>query len=275
MIGVALLGRFGNQMFQYALAVRITSRLNTKFFMIENEFFPYIIGNYFELPSCKPLSRIFRERLFRLRKKDPPIVVFDPRKSFEENKALLDKDDCIYNGYFQSEHYFKEVFPQLQKEFKIKNKYLVDVKKVLNIFNDKPLLVLHVRRTDYLGHGDDSLGGADMSLPPEYYKKCLSLIDDHGNYNIVFVTDDPDHVKEKYKEYDPIVSSSADLIVDFQILLAADILVIANSSFSWWGAYLNTRKKRVLSPRYWLGFRIKKDYPTAEVIPDSWEKIEF
>ena len=118
------------------------------------------------------------------------------------------------------------------------------------------------------------MGGKDLSLPLDYYNSCLSKIDQLENYNVVFVTDDTQYVQTHFGNYNPIVSSDKNPIVDFQVLLAGDILIVANSSFSWWGGYLNVKNARVFAPKYWLGFMIKKEYP-CNVIPETWEQIEF
>lgn len=274
MIGVCLLGRFGNQMFQYAFALHTSKQLQTKFFLIENEFFKHCLDRYFELKEYSRFSHFVRKPLFSLSNGKAKTIFFKPTSSFAENNSIQVEDNCLYNGYYQSEKYFKASVEDVKNEFTVRKELRVNVRKELGIQDDRPLVVLHVRRTDYLTHGDDTLGGEDMSLPSEYYKTCLAKITDIEKYTIVFVTDDPDHVKKEYAYLKPVVSSSKDLIVDFQVLMSADILVVANSSFSWWGAYLNGTAKRIFAPRYWFGFRIKKDYP-QDIIPDHWEKIEF
>ncbi len=270
MIGVRLIGRFGNQMFQYAFAMHTAKQLGTGFFLKGNKYFKMCLDRYFELPSYSG----FRNRLRMFGKGGLPVNEFPPTATHEDNKKKFGKNGCMYSGYYQSEKYFLETSPDIKREFAIKAKWKINAREYLKINNDKPLLVMHVRRTDYVTQGDDTLGGADISLPPQYYDACLWKIDKLENYNIVFVTDEPAHVKKIYSHLKPIVSSSADLIVDFQILMAADVLVLANSSYSWWGAYLNEKNARVLAPKYWYGFRVKKDYP-PDVIPDHWEKIEF
>lgn len=270
MIGVRLIGRFGNQLFQYAFAMHTAKQLHTGFYLKGNKYFKMCLHRYFELPSYSALKNWAR----KLGKGGAATVEFPPTAPYEENKKKFGRDNCIYSGYYQSEKYFKDSWPAIKKEFRIKEKCKLNVREYLKISNDKPLLVMHVRRTDYVTQGDASLGGADISLPSQYYDACLWKVDKLEDYNIVFVTDEPAHVKKMYSHLKPIVSSSADLIVDFQVLMAADVLVLANSSYSWWGAYLNEKNARVLAPKYWYGFRVKKDYP-PDVIPDHWEKIEF
>lgn len=269
MIGVYFEGRLGNQMFQYAFALHAAQKLGTHFFMDETTE-QCIIRKYFELAGYN----VFNSRLNRLFfGKSKPVVTIENAKTFFENAPLLGQDNCFYKGYFQSELYFKDIREQLKKEFRIKPGHLVDVRSVLKITNNKPLLALHVRRTDYLTHGDASMGAKDLSLPASYYDACLGKIANPEQFNIVFVTDDPKFAKTQFAKWNPIVSSNHNLIVDFQILLEAEVLVVANSSFSWWGAYLNKNCKRVFAPRYWLGLNIKKEYP-CDIIPESWEQIE-
>lgn len=270
MIGVYFQGRLGNQLFQYAFALSESKKLNTDFFMDESND-SMLIRKYFELRSYSYLKSRFKRLMFG---KNKPVVELDNAKSFSENKLLLGKDNCFYKGFYQSELYFKDVYADIQKEFTLKAKHRIDVRKYLNISNDKPLFVLHVRRTDYLNHGDDSLGGKDLSLPIAYYHACLKSVKDLQNYNVVFVTDDSAFVKSNFEAYHPIISSNKKMIVDFQIFLCADVLAIANSSFSWWGAYLNTNCKKVFAPKYWLGFLVKKEYP-LDVVAASWEQIEL
>ena len=242
MIGVYFQGRFGNQLFQYAFALSTSKKLNTDFFMDQSRD-RIIINKYFKLDNYHSLRSWFRSISFGKRKQ---VIEVENSNTYSENASLLNNTDCFYKGYFQSEFYFKDIYAELKNEFSIKSKHKIDVRKVLKITNDKPLLVLHVRRTDYLKHGDKSMGGEDLSLPLNYYASCLSAVKDLENYNIVFVTDDEKFVKSNFSHLDPIVSSSKDLIVDFQILLNADVLVLANSSFSWWGAYLNSKCEKYM-----------------------------
>lgn len=269
MIGVHFHGRLGNQLFQYAFAFSESKRLNVDFFMSE-ENSPMIIRKYFELPGYSYYRSKLKGMFFRNR----PVIEMENSKPYSENQNLLGRDECSYKGFFQSELYFKENRDELLKVFAIKEKYRVDVRKVLGIENDKPLFVLHVRRTDYLNHGDESMGGKDLSLPVDYYHACLKAVGELANYNLIFVTDDAAFVKKHFDNYKPVISSNKDMMVDFQIMMAADVVAVANSSFSWWGAYLNVKCKRVFAPKYWLGFLIKNEYP-KDVVPKSWEQIEL
>lgn len=272
MIGVYLQGRLGNQMFQYAFAFNTSKKLNTDFFLDE-KYYALLLKDFFDLKSYNSSFASKIQRI-KFKFKKHPVIDIDHSKPYIENQGLTTHNDCFYKGFFQSEFYFQEFGHLLREEFLIKKDHQIDVRQFLKLENNKPLVVLHVRRTDYLTYGDESMGGKDLSLPIAYYKACLSKIADLENYNVVFVTDDTAFVKTNFGQYGPVISSNKNPIVDFQILLAADILVVANSSFSWWGGYLSTQCKRIFVPKYWLGFIIKKEYP-SNIIPEQWEQIEF
>jgi hypothetical protein len=56
-------------------------------------------------------------------------------------------------------------------------------------------------------------------------------------------------------------------------LVNADICILSNSTFGWWGAYLNPKKPEIIASKYWLGRAQKKEYPT-NVVPDHWQQME-
>jgi hypothetical protein len=262
-------------MFQYAFAFATSKKLKTNFFVEEDGFHSNCLNEFFKLKGNKNtlLSKLYRN-YFNSMRYDLNIINVNHENSYSTNERLIQENNCVYNGFFQSEFYFKEYSDSIKQEFLIKNKHLVNWKHSLNINNKKPLIVLHVRRTDYLNYGDATLGGENLTLPAKYYDLCLTKISNLGDYNIVFVTDDPFYVKMNFNHHNPIISSNASSIIDFQILMNADIVVMANSSFSWWAAYLNKNAKRIFAPKFWLGFKIKKEYP-ANIIPCNWETIEF
>ena len=275
MIGIKLQGRLGNQMFQYAFALSTSKRLKTNFFLDDDEHYSNELCDFFELKSFKNtlLSKL-RRNSFNKKEYNLNFIEVNHKNPFSVNARLLVNNNCIYDGFFQSELFFYEYRDLVKKEFTIKKKHFVNCLDLLNINKNKPIVVLHIRRTDYLKYGNENLGGENLTLPLDYYNLCLKKINNLDNYNIVFVTDDPSFVKTNFYHLNPIISSSESSIVDFQILMNANIIVVANSSFSWWAAYLNTKATKIFAPKFWSGFKIKKEYP-ANIIPDNWESIEF
>lgn len=272
MICVRIQGRLGNQMFQYAFGYALSKKLNTKFYLDETNSSASELKSFFALNNY-PKSFYIKlyevyTKIFNKNKKIIEVSHGDPFSSFK-----IDKNG-FYKGYFQSEYYFQKYIEQVKSEFKIKSAHIISVRNYLNIQNTKPLIAIHVRRTDYIQHGSESLGGENLTLPMAYYKNSLGKIETLEKYNLVFITDDENYVLDNFKNFNPIISSSKSPIIDFQVLLEAEIVIVANSSFSWWGAFLNNKARRIMAPKYWLGFKIKNDYP-PNIIPSNWEKIEF
>ncbi|PKP60028.1 alpha-1,2-fucosyltransferase [Candidatus Atribacteria bacterium HGW-Atribacteria-1] len=273
MIGVNSWGRLGNQLFQFAFAYATAKELNTSFF-IDESINPFILPDYFELEGYNKLYNAAKRKWFRIRNyKQISQLTYDGWKSPSENLLLL-KDNTIYKGFFQSEEYFENSMDDIKGLFKIKNKYaLAFSSKYKCVFDKYKTIAVHIRRTDYLSYGDDALGGKNLSLPISYYKNCLERIENIDEYLVIFVSDNIDYVKEKFVKEDNYRFEFNSEIVDFQILLNADILILSNSTFAWWAAYLNPKVNMVLAPRNWLGFKVGREYPVG-ICKKQWTWVD-
>ena len=267
MIGMKINGRLGNHLFQYAFILEKSLNLKTSFF-IDERITTFLLNEYFELNGYSSFyNRIRRKFFFLLKKERETIYInheFNPTDNFEKTV----KNNVVYEGFFQSDVYFKDSLPQLRKHLKVKKEHRISSKELFNM-DDRPVLAIHIRRTDYVDYGSDRLGGINMTLPISYYKKALSLID-LAKYNILFVSDDIVFVKSHF-EIDAYYSENNSMIVDFQLIQSSNLIILANSSFSWWAAYLS-EAERIIAPEYWLGFKVNKEYPHS-TIPSRWEQI--
>ena len=271
MISVEVIGRLGNQMFQYAFAVNSSKLLKTSFFIIPkdkfelNEFFKldFFTGLFFN----KSIIKYYR---FLIKK----LFLFDKREQVFEGKVKLD-NNINYSGFFQSEEYFKEYASIILKRFKIKKKWRKLYKeKRGNVLSEKEkTIVMHFRRTDYINFGNEDLGGKNLCLPMSYYDNCLNKIHNINEYKILCISDDIESIKEYYKDKRNYSFLQNKAIIDFQFIKDADIAIIANSSFSWWAAYLNEKKNKIVYvPKYWFGFKINKEMP-ERIIPKDFLSI--
>lgn len=184
-------------------------------------------------------------------------------------------NNCWFYGYFQGERYFNGHEKEIRDRFKIKEKYQ---KAYYHWYNqqqfNKIIIAVHVRRKDYKTFDMKELSGPDMTLPLSYYEKALAGYINNPDYSIVFLSDDIPTVKNEFSYVKNAVFSTNSAIVDLQILINADLLVLANSSFSWWGAWLNLKPDtKIVVPKYFLGFKVKKEYP-INMIPENWTQIE-
>jgi hypothetical protein len=264
MIGVKIEGRLGNQLFQYAFATSLAEKLNTGFFLHEvNRFYAH---QYFEM-NYSPWKNKLRSLSFLLRHIfNRPVITEDLSEDPLQKKERFLNDTTIYNGYFQSLVFFEENIGRLRDELKIKTLLRVNVKKDI-CKTRKPLLVIHVRLTDYKDYA-----GRDASLPLSYYTGSFKLLSDFNAYDPWVVSDNIEEAKVLFKDY-TFNYSHNNLIVDFQMLQQADAVILANSSFSWWGGILNTHGK-VFAPKWWLGSS-SGEYPKGVVDHTGWELVSY
>lgn len=266
MIAVDIQGRLGNQLFEYAFAWYVAKRLhtfclfdNSKQFIVPIFFqvnrFPLVVNR---IPGVRTLYRkkvsVLRAKCFR-DWNDCSIL---------HNQDVL-TDNTYYSGFFQSILYFEEFKDVIKQRFRIRDKYQRLFEKKYATLTRSKLCVLHVRRGDYQSFGDVlNLGGTDKTLPVSYYETCFRQIHYLSEYEVICVSDDVESCKQMFRAF-PFVHflpEKTDLITDFQLLLHADIVIISNSTFSWWAAYLNGKQgKMVFAPKYFLGFDSETEFP--------------
>ncbi len=185
------------------------------------------------------------------------------------------QDRTYYNGYFQSEIYFEAFVSQIRKMFTVKSawKAIFD-HEFGELYKNNQILCIHIRRTDYISHGNEAVGGSDITLPLAYYDKCLHH-KDYSNYKKIVLSDDMAFAKEHFSHLPNVMITHNEEIIDFQLIMNADVVITANSSFSWWAAWLNPKKqKQVYAPQYWFGHKTQCEYPVG-IIPQNWIKIDF
>jgi hypothetical protein len=254
MITCKLQGGLGNQMFQiaatYALALRNNDTCGFNF----NQCYTPLQGNPSSKYKKNIFSKITESNDYKFR-----VGYTEPRFGYEE---LPYAPGLILTGFFQSEKYFSDYEENIKNLFSIDttnaDKFINSIKKP-----NTPITSIHIRRGDYVGLSDmHSL----CSL--EYYNMAMSSI---GNSTFVIISDDIQWVKENIQGDNIYYSPFENEIDDFAMMTVCDNNIIANSSFSWWGAYLNQNNdKKIIAPKTWFGPRGPKD--TEDIIPINWEK---
>jgi hypothetical protein len=257
------LGQLGNQMFQFAATLGV-ARYTGVTYSIPNhdEVIVDALGNKLriELFDC-----------FDIKPENTGILKTDyvvAEKGFEFDPSILSSSrevDYTLHGFFQTEKYFKHCARELREQFSFK-KYIVDeCNDIIEECFDNPI-ALHIRRGDFLINS-----GNHYNQSLDYYEKALSKFD--SERQVVIFSDDPQWcVEQKLFESDRfIVSSGNDPYVDLYLMTQCSDFIIANSTFSWWGAWL-ANKGKVIAPKKWFGPN-NSHLNTKDLYPEHWEII--
>ena len=268
----------GNQMFQYAFSLGLKGIVLPYCSTFE---YPFKLG-YFKVNWLLRLiysypwtTRQYRRFCKKLRHdkvtdEDGKVMVHPPAPL----KGGRGMEMHYYEGFFQSEEYFKHCIPSVRRAFTICKTYREQFEqKYGNFFCEHKVVAVHLRRTDYKEVGFEGLGGQDVSLPMEYYQKAFSMISNLDDYEVLFVSDDIESVRNDFEGPANYHFESNSPIVDFQIIQHAEIAIISNSTFAWWAAYLGEHE-RVIAPKYWIGHKVKKTFPVG-IETTKFEWIEF
>ncbi len=290
MIVVKLYGGLGNQMFQYAFGRYLSHKNKTKLVLDINSFDMQKLRKYelnifnfktFFLTNTQrntfflpPHASFLNKAIYRLSKFFyNNIVVIEPRFSFSYD--LLNISPRAYlEGYFQSEKYFIEIKEIIKKDFTFHSPLNIDNKNMLNIIKNTNSVSLHIRRGDYVLNPNTNRihGICDI----DYYFKSTEYMCSNTENPIFFIfSDDMNWVKQNIKikaeHYYVDFNNSQNDFEDMRLMSFCKHNIIANSSFSWWGAWLNdNRNKIVIAPKKWFNDSSKD---TTDLIPSSWIRI--
>lgn len=232
-------GRLGNQMFQYALLLGIQAKKGYEIVLDETLTNSLELVKNFNINSC----HFFNQRDIRYEKTYK-------EEFFHYDRRLLNKisDKSNLEGYFQSYKYFEHCQDLVRDQFTFKADLVSKAKEYIdNVRNQKQVVTLHVRRTDYV-----NLPNHHPLCSKSYYEAAINKFNQDETLFIV-CSDDIEWCKQninaKYIEY-----STNSHFVDLCIMSLADHNIIANSSFSWWGSWLNKNPdKIVIAPNTWFG----------------------
>jgi len=295
MIAVRLMGGLGNQMFQYALARSLAIKNHTNPIM-DMVFFDNIAEvdtpREYEL-SCFNIKETFlpaakrpqenheanyRGRKGSLRKIKHTLMgkawstYQEPHHNFDKN--TLNKSNGAYLiGYWQTEKYFVDIRTELLKDFSFKAKPKPSNQKILDQIKSSPSISLHVRRGDYVNNKNANKFHGTKGT--EYYTKAINEIVKRkpANYTLFVFSDDIAWCKKNLKLSYPTVYVTGNKkgCEDMRLMMNCTHNIIANSSFSWWAAWLNqSPDKLVVGPKQWFN---DPSVNTNDVLPSSWIKI--
>ena len=252
-------GRMGNQMFQYATLYSIAKTRGYEFGVpmrrkSENPYHNFCLNECFLNLSAKDSSNHFSKHRAQEREFSYNAGIF----------GILDDTDIV--GYFQSEKYFKDYRNELLNEFDFKEEIKSKAKDIRSITKE-PVISVHLRLGDY-----KNLVGKHPICGVEYYKEALKHLPE--DILIIAFSDEPALAKDVFdslnKKY--FVTESDNQFIDMCTMTMCDYHVIANSSFSWWGAWLGNSKK-VVAPATWFGDSPEMPKNWSDIYCEGWEII--
>jgi hypothetical protein len=258
----SLVGGFGNQLFQFSTAITesIKNEALLSFnFLDKNRNYSLDIIHVDLNKIYKPTISSNNELILQVvgNKTDCTFVNFEEKKFTYEKIGEL-KDHARLTGYFQSPYYFQDFDQQIKS-------YL---KKALKIVSrDENFVHIHARFGDMAKNPE--IRRVHGVITDDYLERALKHFNLESN-ELRLVVQDIDMLKNELprfceKTYKVI---SNDFLSDFQTLAAAKNLIISNSTFSWWAAYLSSAK--VVAPAKWFAEEFLINNPIDDLIPESW-----
>ncbi|CAM4096828.1 alpha-1,2-fucosyltransferase [Gillisia limnaea] len=292
---IKLVGGLGNQMFQFAIAKIIAEKEksevlvditfytelteNTKKF--PRHFSLGIFNSSFAIASKKEIDYFTKLSNFNKFKKklglNYPTIFHE--SSFNFKAQVLELKAPIYlNGYFQSFRYFLGKEYVIRKIFKFPDEALdKDNDNIKRKIIGKTSVSLHIRRGDYVNNKKTQQFHGNCTI--DYYQSAIAYLSSKlTDFNLIFFSDDIHWVRQQFKNIsNQKIYVSGNLNhnswKDMYLMSLCDHNIIANSSFSWWGAWLNKNpEKIIIAPKRWFA-DTEQDKNSIDLIPSEWYRI--
>lgn len=289
MVIVKLMGGLGNQMFQYAFGRHIALK-NKRPLKLDLSFYEqeasrqYELGHFaidVEIASQEEIDAL-KERHFSLASclsrrflaAKPQFVhqkgmAFDPGYSRTQRDVYLD-------GYWQSENFFRESAEQIKRDFQFKTEASSPNRQLLSEIAGVTAVSLHIRRGDLVEN--KSLNKIHGLCTLEYYSKAADLISRQTSQPVFFIFSDDmewakNHLKLNHEMRFVDINDQQSAHEDFRLMSCCKHNILANSSFSWWAAWLNQNYGQItIAPKKWFA-DAELDKQSSAIAPDTWIRI--
>ena len=291
---VWIAGGLGNQLFQFAAGYALARekkailKLDVSLYR-HNQYKHQFRLSQFDLP-CEiasddeiahwqhlySLPRKYRERLNFNGALYPPSMFLEKNNSFDENMFKVNLPIYL-RGYWQSEKYFSDFESEIRELIVPPSDFKEYAKTVLGAVNNTQMISVHVRRGDYLiGSASHKFRG---SCQPDYYRRSIAHMERiFPNATFVVFSDDSVAASEMLSFKSPPVfapGNTQNPIHDLLLMSSCHHHIIANSTFSWWGAWLNRNpEKIVIGPRRWFSRNYLRKHDLYDIFPPDWLTID-
>lgn len=269
-------GGLGNQMFQYAFYLRLKKEHPLSFFLFniesaQNSHCGYELDKIFHIESTSQIKSYHRLKKY-LPKHISTFRTIKQPNCFEYIPQICTGKHFFtqFEGFWQNPTYFDSVIQEVKKAFSFrKEKINKKTKEICSLIKESNSVSIHVRRGDYLQHTHDF-----GLCSPCYYNDAIALIEKNIERAHFFLfSDDIEWAKSNihcknitYIDWNTGENSWQDMY----LMSCCKHNIIANSSFSWWGAWLNSNVNKItIAPTPWVVFA-----PNDDILPHSWIKIK-
>jgi len=272
-------GGLGNQMFQYAIAKAIAIKHNKTFKLDITAYETYTLHNGYRLNIFNIEENIATEKdVERLKGKEnifnKILNKFNLLKNVytEKERTIFDKgvflrDDIYLDGYWQNEEYFCDIRDEILKDFSVKENNTLKVKEYLEQINNTNSVSIHIRRGDYSKHPE--IGILDIS----YYIDAINFINTKiKNPTFYIFSNDIEWCKSNFDFIGNkvFICDTKTEVDDMTLMRNCKHYIVANSSFSWWSAWLNENEdKIVIAPKKWMAIN-PNNYKWS---PSNWVEL--
>ncbi len=283
-----LMGGLGNQMFQYAAARALAERKHVEVKLDFDCPYQHVkysynldvfniktgIATVRDLWKSKPKHK-FAKLFFMLLGKDPNLKLYSEKKDFQYDPQLFTLPDGSYlQGFWQTEKYFKGIEPLIREDFTFRVPLSGRNLELSIMIRRQQAISLHIRRGDYVKIAQtNNLHGV---CSPEYYQLAIDYMTAQIPDAVFYIfSDDMEWVKNNFNlNNQHVYVDNNDAKTNFEDLRLMSLCkhhIIANSSFSWWGAWLNpSDEKIVIAPKRWMR---DINFETRDLIPANWIKL--
>jgi hypothetical protein len=291
MIITNIFGGLGNQMFQYAVGRAIALRAQQNLKLDISGFKTYALRKYelddfnikAEIASIHEIKLLKEGKWHWINKLTQKMLnreIFINKKCFKEKHYHFDPDiskikgDIYLFGYWQSERYFIDFQDIIHNDFKLKKTLSTSSARYKDLIHSTCSVSLHIRRGDYVNNPITKNYHGECSL--DYYRASVAVIKNHYPESKFYIfSDDLTWAKGNlYFIEQPVFVELSQGTPDHEemyLMSRCKHNIIANSSFSWWGAWLNQNpNKIVIAPNRWFN---DPSINTSDLIPMSWLRI--
>jgi hypothetical protein len=278
---VKLKGGLGNQLFQYAIGKFVSLKFEMPLYFDLSSFNSdklrtfslNVFASEFGIYEPKMEKKHWYNLLINAFYKTPTLLV---EENFKFDPTVFEriKSDTMLDGYWQSEKYFESIRASILNEITIQSNseaYLSFHKQIISANN---AIFIHVRRGDYISNPETLKFHGVKGL--DYYKTALTKLRSSFNTSSIFIfSDDIEYVKNNFTwigDY-AIIDGNLKDYEELMLMSECKHAIIANSSFSWWGAWLiKNPNKLVIAPERWFEDEAMHKQ-SQDIIPASWMKI--